>query len=79
MAFTILYIRDKGFRNLRIRNCGGAYFNNFLDDSDIRALVVASNVINLTQYAIAQHHINCFAMILNIQPITHIQTIAIYR
>ena len=48
-----------------------------LDDEDVGALVVAAHVVHLADLAAVCHHINGLAVILHIQPVADLHTVAV--
>ena len=50
-----------------------------LHDEDIRAFIVAAHVVNLSASAALSHHVDRLAMILDIQPVSHLHAVSVNR
>ena len=84
MAFAVLHISDQVFADKRparviLRQHLLQCLNDDLDDLDILLLVVAAYIVRLKQPALLLHHVDGLGMILHIEPIAHILTVAVYR
>ena len=72
MAFAILYICDEALRFSQ-------RLTDELHDIDITHLIVPADIIHLAHTAMLQNEIDGLAVILHIQPVTHILSISIDR
>ena len=72
VTFTIRYMCDQTLRFAKL-------LADDLYNVDILLLIVSTDIINLTNTTVMDNQINRFAVILHIQPVTHIQTFTIYR
>ena len=70
-----LAVGDKGDEGLRLSE----RVADELDNIEVLHLVVAAYVVDLTLSALADDEIDRAAVILDIQPVTHVQALAIYR
>ena len=72
VSLAVGYISNQAFRFAKL-------LADDLNDVDVLHLVVSTNVVNLTNASLVDNQIDCTAVILNIQPVTNILSIAIYR
>ena len=72
MSLTIRHMRDQAFRFPQ-------FFTDQLHNVDILHLVVAADIIDLTNRAFANDQIDRLAMVFYIQPVPHIQAFPVDR
>ena len=78
MALSILYMANKCLAHLGIH----IFLNiaqNCFDDGHIGAFVMPSHIVNLTQATLLNNHVNCLAVILYIEPVSNLHTVAVNR
>ena len=52
-------------------------FENCLNNVDVSFFVVSANVINFTDFSVFNNHIDCLAVIVNIEPVTDIESFTV--
>ena len=82
MPLSVLHIGDEVFIHKCFSGIGlGKHLlqglQNDADDLDILLLVVSADIVGFKQSALFLHHIDCLRVILHIQPVAHILSVAV--
>ena len=84
MSFSVSHVSDQlvayqFFSWISIRQHLLKGIQDNVNDLDVLLLVVSADVITLAQLAFLLNHVNCFRMIVYIEPVTDIFTVTVYR
>ena len=72
VSFSVLHMLDQALRLTEI-------FTDEFHDIDIFHLVVSADVVDFADGSVAQDQINRLTVILDIQPVAHIESLSVYR
>ena len=72
VSFSVLHMLDQTLRLAKI-------FTDEFHDIDIFHLVVSADVVDFSDGSVAQDQINRLTVILDIQPVAHIESLSVYR
>ena len=72
MSFSVRNIGDQA---LRLSEFTAYQLHNV----DVAYLIVSADVVDLADLPVLKDHVDCLAVILNIQPVTDIQPLSVYR
>ena len=72
MSLAILYVLDQALRLAEI-------FTDEFYDINIFHLIVSTNVVDFSDGSVAQDQVNRLTVILDIQPVAHIESLSVYR
>ena len=72
MSLAVLYVLDQALRLAEI-------FTDEFYDINIFHLIVSTNVVDFSDGSVAQDQINRLTVILDIQPVAHIESLSVYR
>lgn len=72
MSRTILYKLDQGFRLVECLKDG-------LYNLEIGSLIMAADIVNLSDSALPDNKVDCLAVIRYIQPVADIRTVSVNR
>ena len=79
MAQAVRHVLDQLFADALILQAVMQLLDDSLDDEDVGALVMAADIVNFAVLAAVGNHINGFAVVHDIQPVTDLHTIAVNR
>ena len=77
MAQTVSDVLDEVFADAIVLQAVVQLLDDGLDDEDVGALVVAADIVDLAHLAAVADHINGLAVVLNVQPVADLHTVAV--